>query len=219
MKGHIVTKRYDHGRLVDVIEVNNLVVDLALTSVAYMIGGHSGSYAVNAVGFGTGTGAPAPGDTQLSSSGSRFFRAFDSVSYPTSSQVQFAWSIDGGRDASAVGVTINEMGLFCNTAALTLPATIANSGPAWAGTHAYVVGNTIRDGGGNIHVCSVAGTSGGSTPSWNTGTDNATTTDGGVTWKCLKTFSTSLLLFARALVGLGTLTSGTAYTSAWTITV
>ena len=55
----------------------------------------------------------------------------------------------------------------------------------WVAVTAYIVGDkrkpTVEN--GSVYICSTAGTSGGSEPSWST-TDGATTSDGTVTWTC-----------------------------------
>ena len=53
--------------------------------------------------------------------------------------------------------------------------------PAWAGTHAYKVGECVADG-GFVFQCLTAGTTGSSKPTFNA-TYEATYTDGGVIWK------------------------------------
>lgn len=55
----------------------------------------------------------------------------------------------------------------------------------WAATTAYAVGARVKKVSSptHIHVCTVAGTSAGSEPTWPT-TIDATVTDGTVTWKC-----------------------------------
>ena len=57
----------------------------------------------------------------------------------------------------------------------------------WAASTAYTVGQIVkRPGSTNVRVyrCEVAGTSGASEPSWST-TSNSTTTDNGITWRCI----------------------------------
>lgn len=82
--------------------------------------------------------------------------------------------------ATGSGYTAN--GLALTTKAMSVVA--ANSWTKVAATStAYNVGEIVRPSAGNTYVyrCSVAGTSGGSAPTWPT-TVGATVTDGGVTW-------------------------------------
>ncbi len=51
-----------------------------------------------------------------------------------------------------------------------------------ANSTAYSEGDYIYDGSSNVHVCSVAGTSSGAAPAFNTTNIGDTTTDGSVTW-------------------------------------
>lgn len=54
----------------------------------------------------------------------------------------------------------------------------------WQATHAYIVGNIVRPvtANGRSYKCTIAGTSGGTEPTWPT-TPNGTVVDGAVTWK------------------------------------
>lgn len=61
----------------------------------------------------------------------------------------------------------------------------------WAATTAYSVGNIVKrtnTGTPRAYRCEVAGTSGGTEPTWNTNA-NTTTTDNGITWRCISTVS------------------------------
>jgi hypothetical protein len=51
----------------------------------------------------------------------------------------------------------------------------------WSAGHLYAVPNRILDGNGNIEVATIAGTTGGTVPTWST-TPGGTTLDGTVTW-------------------------------------
>jgi hypothetical protein len=82
-----------------------------------------------------------------------------------------------GSGYSTGGVTVAS----CN-----MTATAANSwGTSWAASTAYAVGAVIRPATGNgfIYRCTVAGTSGGSTPTFGT-VVGGSTTDNTVTWEC-----------------------------------
>lgn len=64
--------------------------------------------------------------------------------------------------------------------------------PAWAGTHAYSVGSYVQPvAGGKTFVCTIAGTSSNSEPSW---PSSGTITDGGVTWLFVTSSNTSQLV-------------------------
>jgi hypothetical protein len=54
----------------------------------------------------------------------------------------------------------------------------------WQKSHAYTVGQKVVDTHFQVQMVTVAGTSGGSTPTWNTSA-GGTTVDGGVTWLSL----------------------------------
>lgn len=68
---------------------------------------------------------------------------------------------------------------------LTSVQALTVQGGTWAGTTAYAVGDVINDGAGTpqVHVCTVAGTSAGTEPTWASG--GSTVSDGTVTWKHL----------------------------------
>ena len=56
---------------------------------------------------------------------------------------------------------------------------------SWVASQAKSVGDILFVSGSGVFRCTVAGTTGGSAPTWNTATYGALTTDGTVTWKCL----------------------------------
>lgn len=85
------------------------------------------------------------------------------------------------------------LGYTANGQTLTSPAISVVSANSWtkvaATTTAYLVGDIVRPSAGNTFVyrCSVAGTSGGSAPTWPT-VVGQTVTDGTVTWTCVGRF-------------------------------
>lgn len=82
----------------------------------------------------------------------------------------------------------NGNGYTTGGATLTTPTVTvvpAASATAWASTTAYVVGDVVRKvaSNGYVYRCVVAGTSGGTEPTWPT-VIGQTVTDGTVTWVC-----------------------------------
>ncbi len=65
----------------------------------------------------------------------------------------------------------------------------SSTASAWAAATAYVQGNIVTDGSGHLFACTVAGTSGGSAPTWDTSSSGAATTDNTVTWKYMNAAS------------------------------
>ncbi|MDG4595480.1 MAG: hypothetical protein P9F75_07270 [Candidatus Contendobacter sp.] len=67
---------------------------------------------------------------------------------------------------------------------VTSPTVVGKTASNWAATTAYAVGDRVKKVSTptHIHVCTVAGTSAGSEPTWPT-TIDATVTDGTVTWR------------------------------------
>ncbi len=59
------------------------------------------------------------GDTALSNPA--YYNAIASHSFPTAGQVQFNFGLTGGTDTGAYGLNLQEIGLFCNTGAISLP--------------------------------------------------------------------------------------------------
>jgi hypothetical protein len=111
---------FDRDRLIATIEAHNLFVNAGLPALAALLGGDTtGEFAV-AVGFGTGSGAPALADAGLTAPA--YYKALDSHTENGAGSVTFNWSLTTG-DPGAVGITIQELGLFANKTVVTLPGT------------------------------------------------------------------------------------------------
>lgn len=93
------------GKLFEVVDEDNLVVDTSKIALAHLVAGASG-YSISTFGIGTNGTAPATGNTSLTGS---YTNAIGTASYPASNQVQFAFALGG---AEANGMSIMEFGLL-----------------------------------------------------------------------------------------------------------
>ncbi|HXN85784.1 MAG TPA: hypothetical protein VN867_06910, partial [Candidatus Binataceae bacterium] len=109
---------FEENRLIATIEDCNLFVNAGLPALAALLGGDTtGEFAV-AVGFGTGSVAPTLADAGLTAPA--YYKALDSHTEDGAGSVTFNWSLTTG-DPGAVGITIQELGLFANKTVVTLP--------------------------------------------------------------------------------------------------
>lgn len=94
------------------MDEKNLIVNGSKAIHAALLGGTVANNSVTKIAFGTNGTAPAGGDTALSGA---FVKAVDGVTYPTSSSVQFAFSL---ASAENNGMAILEFGLLTQGGAL-----------------------------------------------------------------------------------------------------
>lgn len=104
--GLFVLNVFRRGELIEVFKEENLVVDGSKQVHAKLLGGSVTNQSVTQIGFGTSLTAPAAGNTSLTAA---YTKALDSVTYPLSNQVTFAFSL-GSSEAN--GKAIGEFGLF-----------------------------------------------------------------------------------------------------------
>jgi len=116
--GMVRFELFDHGRLVAVIEDRNLFVNAGLPALAALTGGDTSGEFAAAVGFGSGSNAPTVADTGLTTPA--YYKSLDSHSEDGAGSVTLNWSL-GVADTGAVGVNIQELGLFANKTTVTLP--------------------------------------------------------------------------------------------------
>lgn len=110
--GDFYLEVFRRGKLIEVFEEKNLIVVGSQQAHAKLLGGDVTGQSVTQIGFGTGTVAPAFGNTALTSA---YTKALDGHSYPATNQVQFAFSL-GTTEAN--GVAISEFGLLTASGAL-----------------------------------------------------------------------------------------------------
>lgn len=96
-----------NGDIIEQFEEQNLIVNGAKNQLARLVGGAMTGRNITHIGFGIGTNAANPNDTGLSNG---FFKPVTSISYPTTGQVAFTWSLS---TAEANGLAITEFGLRC----------------------------------------------------------------------------------------------------------
>lgn len=88
-------------------------------------------------------------------------------------------------DEAHTDITLNTLIILDHIQDLDLTLTVTHAETSvWAGTTAFALGDKIVDG-GHLYVVTVAGTTGGSEPTWPT--DGSTVVDGTVTWDDLGT--------------------------------
>ncbi len=111
---------FEGSRLIASIEDHNLFVNAGLPALAALMGGDTSGEFASAVGFGSGSAGPMLTDSGLTAPS--YYKSLDSHSEDGAGSVTFNWSLGTG-DTGAVGITIQELGLFANNATVVLPGT------------------------------------------------------------------------------------------------
>lgn len=102
----IVATNVRTGKVVDVFEENNLVVNGGRVAAAALISGNFTNRAITTIGFGTGGSNPNLTDTDLSG---KFTKALAGSTQGGDGTVVFSFSLN---ENEANGMAIQEMGLF-----------------------------------------------------------------------------------------------------------
>ncbi len=209
-----IVRLFERGRLL--WESRNLFVNSGLPALASLLAGATAGEFAAAVGFGSGATAPTVNDTDLTSA-PKYYNAIGSYSFPSPGSVQFNYLLAPTADYAASGITILEMGLYANLAAVALPAAVGTGNPGWTANLAEAVGNLIVDSNGNIQRCTTAGTSGTAAPAW-AASIGAITNDGSVLWTLAATHTAPGPMLAHALVPSFIYNGSAAYQGTWTFT-
>ena len=209
-----IVRIFSGGQLV--CESRNQFVDAGLPALANLLAGVTdGQYAL-AVGFGSGSAAPTVADTDLGLA-PKYYNAVGGHTFPSPGSVQFSYALTASADFGAAGITVQEVGLFANSALVGLPAATGTTNPTWAASSAKTLGALLVDANGNIQRCTTAGTTGGAPPSWAT-TLNATTADGSVVWTLVALHTAPGPMLAHALVPAFAFNGSADYQGTWTFT-
>jgi hypothetical protein len=94
------------GNVVEKYEDKNLIVNLAKSTLANLIGAGNGNKRISKIAFGTSSIAPDVSDTVITNSISK---ALDGVEYPEFNSAAFEWSLDY---TEGNGINIAEFGLL-----------------------------------------------------------------------------------------------------------
>lgn len=211
---------FQRGKLL--FERKNLVVNAGLTALASLLGGTTTGEFVAAVGFGSSGAAPAVTDTALGATPA-YYNAVGTVTIGPSGgvaagTVQFAYSLITG-DYAANPLTIQELGLFGNTAPIGLPAAVGTGNSAWAATTLYAIGTLIVDSNSNIQRCTTGGTSGGSHPAWSSTIGGTTNDASPLVWTCVALHTAPIPMISHVAVPLFPYTGTGNFSGLWLVSM
>jgi hypothetical protein len=213
MRPRGIVRLYESGRLL--WEETNLFVNTGLPLLANLIAGITTNQYVTAIGFGSSATPPSVSDTGLGGTPA-YYKAIGASSFPSPGSVQFDYSL-ATTDYGAIGITIQELGLFANSAPVALPSAIGSANPPWTASSAEAVGNLMIDSNNNIQYCTTAGTTGSTAPPWAT-TLGSTTSDNGVVWTLVAFNNVPVPLVAHVTVPAFAYTGTGNYEGTWTLT-
>lgn len=112
LRGDFRLRIYRRGVLVEEQHDKNMIMNMARSAMAALIGGTGAGKSIATIGFGTlGTG-PTPDDTALTGS---YEKLVAGVTYPAAGQAAFSWVLGTGE---ANGMAISELGLICGDGTL-----------------------------------------------------------------------------------------------------
>lgn len=209
-----IVRIFSRGELL--YECRNLFVDSGLPALANLLAGvTTGQYAL-AVGYGSGNAAPSVDDTDLGLA-PKYYNAVGGHTFPGSGSVQFAYALTASVDFAATGISVQEVGLFANSAAVVLPTAVGTDNPTWTASAVKAGGALLVDANGNVQRCTTAGITGGAPPAWAT-TLNATTTDGSAVWTLVALHTAPGPMLAHALVPAFAFNGSADYQGTWTFT-
>jgi hypothetical protein len=110
--GKFEFKVFKAGKLVEEGIEENLIVNLARTQMAHLIGGDGEDREITQIAFGTNGKEPVVADQTITGA---YVKDISAVSYPNETSIQFDWELETGEDN---GMAIMEFGLMCADDAL-----------------------------------------------------------------------------------------------------
>jgi len=131
MKGHVVVHAFERGRYLWTRETHNVTCRASKATIAHLLGGDTASQnpgaPITVIGFGSDASPPTLISPTLASdyflTAPYYFKHVGTISYPIPGQVSFAWSLNGASDTGALGINVQEIGLWCNPTGVSMPGT------------------------------------------------------------------------------------------------
>jgi len=96
----------DGKKLIETFEDDNLIVNLARTTMAHLIAGDVTNRSMKSISFGTNGSNPTVDDTVITNP---FTKNLGAITYPAMGQVTFSWSL---TTSEANGLAIMEFGML-----------------------------------------------------------------------------------------------------------
>src|SRR5690348_5673449 len=96
----VLVVRNKKGKIVERFAEKNLIVNLAKTSLASLIGGTGANKNINTIAFGTNGTAPDVADTAITGA---VTKAMGSITFPEFNSVLYSWSL-GLAEANGVAI-------------------------------------------------------------------------------------------------------------------
>ena len=106
LKVNVYKGEGENRKLIETFEDDNLIVNLARTTMAHLIAGDVTNRSMKSISFGTNGTAPTVDDTDITNP---FTKNLGGITYPDMGQVRFAWSL---TTAEANGLAIMEFGML-----------------------------------------------------------------------------------------------------------
>src|SRR5882757_2588598 len=113
--GIVRIRLVEAGKIVWAYEGHNLFVYAGRPALASLLGGDTAGQSATVIGFGSGSTAPPVGDTALTAPA--YYKAIGGHVTDGNGAVVFDWSLTGA-DTGALGLTIQELALLANSAAI-----------------------------------------------------------------------------------------------------
>lgn len=112
LRGDFELRIFRDGKLEESYRDHNMIMTVARTALASLLGGDGKGKTITSIGVGTDGNGPTPSDTELKNA---YIKNISGHSYPAAGRVRFAFTIGKGE---ANGKQLREFGLICSDGTL-----------------------------------------------------------------------------------------------------